>query len=1164
MGEKLVQGNFPELPAGIVHCQASNGFIWDYISEGTAEILGYSEEEFERLVQGGLENVIHSQDLRRVENGLQKAFSNGESVNFCFRMIHKDQGWKWCHFSGRADETGFWGTVADMPPQFRLFWNIAETTADGIYVIGQDTYEILYENESKLFFSHEDQTDSERIGRKCYEALHKRTEPCPFCTLGDGKQNDQSSLEPVVFEDSGRFYSTYFREYEWNGEAAYVKYVRDVTEEVIAQKEKDRLEQYFQTVLKHLPGGAAVVRHNKDGEMSPEFLSDGFAEMVNMTPQQAWELYQKDALAGVHPDDRERLREQLNRCIAERQEHYEIVYRLQKGEDDYLWVKATFSLILSEGGDTRVYVDYHDITTERENAKMLRQQYQEQLLQHYLTPGPNVMVLGHCNITANQITEIDDHTGSELLETFGDVREEFFRGISTLIVDPGQREEFLRTFLNMPSLVSFKRGETEILRRYFIKLPREKKGRYAQFKVNLVEAPDTGDITGILTVTDVTNQAIHDQILHQISINSCDLIADVDLFSDTYVMMGGADGDDTPEQGSHSKRLMQLIKNQVLPREREHVAKMMDTDYMLERLKKCGSYTISYSIADADGGIRAKNLVVTAIDLRLGRVCLARTDITDSVREQRGLLNMIAYTFELACFIELDSNVLIMYTRETVLKNIPPYTLSNYDSKVESLSKWFGGEDDTEEIAAHFTVDNMLKRLEKEPKGYDFVLLYRGEEEVRYKQVNVLWGDENRKTICLVRADITDVIETERRSKEALAEALVQAEKANRAKSEFLSSMSHDIRTPMNAIMGMTTLGLANLGDPEKVENYLKKISFSSRHLLSLINDILDMSKIERGGISLNCTHLSLKNLIEQLASMMEPQAKEAGVIFQCQTKNLQHQTCYGDSLRINQILINLVGNAIKFTPEGGRVMFLTEEIIPHKEQGWNRYRFTVKDTGIGMTQEFMEHLFEPFTRSSSVSRVEGTGLGLSITKGLIELMEGTIQVESCLGAGTTFVVELEFEMSYPEQEEKNSVLASKRTKTELLEGRHFLVAEDNALNSEILCELLRMCGASAVVKEDGLQAVREFERAEPGTYDAILMDIQMPVMNGFEAAKAVRALPGRDAASIPIVAMTANAFAEDVQAALDAGMNGHVAKPVDMEILCEALRKVLLINTGE
>lgn len=1157
-GDTLAQNMISGLPAGIIHCQAAgDGFGLDFVSEKTAELFGYDGEEFRRLGESDWMNLVCGQDRRHAVHELREAFAGKNAVNICFRMAHRKQEWKWCHFLGQADENGIWGILSEMPVQFPLYWRIAEETADGIYVISQDTYEILYENESRLLFGREAGEDRKLVGRKCYEALHGGPEPCSFCTLRS--QDPDCISRPTIFEAYGRFYSTYFREYHWNSRPAYVKYVRDVTEDVMIQREKERLEQYFQTVLKHLPGGAAVVRHDQNGGMVPEFLSEGFSEMVGMSPEELWELYQKDALAGVHPDDRERLGAQLERCIAEGQEHYELVYRLKKGTGDYLWVKATFSLILSEGGDTRVYVDYHDITTERENARALRQQYQEQLLQHYLTQGPNVMVLGHCNITANQITEIDDHTGADLLETFGTERENFFRGIATLLVDQEQREDFLKAYLNTPSLGAFERGDTEIVGRYFIQLPKEKRGRYAQFKVNLLEAPDTGDLTGILTVTDVTDSVIHDQILHQISVNSCDLIADVNLLSDTYYMISNEEEEDVPVKGSHSERLARLLWAQVLPREREHVSRMMDADYMLSRLEKDGNYAFSYSVVGPGGDIRAKKLTVTAIDLRIGRICLARTDVTDSVREQRGLLNMIAYTFELACFIDLDTNVLTMYTRETVLKNLPPYELPDYDRKAVDFSHRFGNESSREEVSEEFTVEYMLKRLEASPGGYDFVFPYCGEDgECRYKQINVLWGSDSRKTICLVRADITDVIETERRSKEALEEALSQAEKANRAKSEFLSSMSHDIRTPMNAIMGMTALGLANLDDREKVETYLKKISSSSRHLLSLINDILDMSKIERGGISLKCGHLSLGKLAEQLASMMEPQAREQGVVFCCQLDDLEHETCSGDSLRVNQILINLVGNAIKFTPEGGKVTCRIQEIPSQRKKGWSRYRFTIRDTGIGMTPEFLEHLFEPFTRSSRVSGVEGTGLGLSITRGLIDQMGGSIRVDSRLGEGTMFVVELEFQESCPQQQEEEEELIHRRQASEFLAGRWFLVAEDNALNSEILCELLRMRGAGTVVKENGLLTLQEFQRTEPGTYDAILMDIQMPVMNGYEAARAVRRLERKDAAEIPIVAMTANAFAEDVQAALDAGMDDHVAKPVDMQVLCETLQRLL------
>lgn len=410
----------------------------------------------------------------------------------------------------------------------------------------------------------------------------------------------------------------------------------------------------------------------------------------------------------------------------------------------------------------------------------------------------------------------------------------------------------------------------------------------------------------------------------------------------------------------------------------------------------------------------------------------------------------------------------------------------------------------------------------------------------------------------------------------ALAEARAAAEHANRAKSEFLSNMSHDIRTPMNAIVGMTTLAFAHMDDRKRLEDCLQKITVSSRHLLSLVNDVLDMSRIEQSRISLNHMKLLLPDIVDQLTAILIPQAREQGVRLSVCLEQVSHTAFYGDSLRINQILINLLSNAIKFTPAGGRVDFFVEEFAPDHApadagadaeaeepatdhtQADIRYRFTVQDTGIGMSGEFLKHIFEPFTREQAAAQIEGTGLGLSIAKRLVDIMGGEISVESRIGQGSRFTVELEFEKAEPSlnvNADKGETSDSKMT--DLLTGRRFLVAEDNEINAEILRELLYMEGASCVRREDGVRTVEAFRSAEPGTYDAILMDIQMPGMNGYEATRAIRSLDRRDAKEVPIIAMTANAFAEDVQAALEAGMNAHVAKPIDMDLLRAALGKV-------
>ena len=405
-----------------------------------------------------------------------------------------------------------------------------------------------------------------------------------------------------------------------------------------------------------------------------------------------------------------------------------------------------------------------------------------------------------------------------------------------------------------------------------------------------------------------------------------------------------------------------------------------------------------------------------------------------------------------------------------------------------------------------------------------------------------------------------ETLEKERQAKLLLEDALKKAEKANKAKSDFLSRMSHDIRTPMNAIIGMTTLAGARPDDPAYVTECLGKIAVSSKHLLNLINDILEMSKIERATVELNRECVSMRNLMEQVSTMILPQTTEKEQEFRLECSAVIREWFYGDALRINQILINILGNAVKFTPDGGMIDLLVEE-RPAKE-GRVRYRFSIRDTGIGMPDEVLSHVFEPFTRGSGVERIEGTGLGLSITKGLVDRMGGIISVESREGEGSVFHVELEFDLFCGQGQAKGTETGARTAfapDEHFLSGRCFLVAEDNEINSEILISLMEMYGAKAVVTRNGAEALEAFAASLPGTYDAILMDIQMPVMNGYKATEAIRALFREDARTVPIIAMTANAFAEDVKAALKAGMNAHVAKPIDMDVLKNALRTILL-----
>lgn len=1149
------------IPGGIASYRIiNNHFISSYFSDGVAALSGHTREEYEAILHGDVLNIVYPPDRERVFTAAKAAVQSGEALDLSYRTHHKDGSLIWIHMNGRrigplSGSCRFYAVFTGMPPEARLFQSIANDTGEEIYVIDQKSYELLYVNESGHVFSKGDNC----IGQKCYTALQGKDAPCTFCTLGKHPADGVEHLMEIG--DSKPFFSTRFREIDWNGIPAYVKFVRDVTQEVLTQKEKARLEMYFRTVVDALPGGVSVIHMEPDGAMTTEFLSDGFAAMTHMSLEEATRLYKHDALAGIHPDDVVNIRQQLEHCIASGGDRCELTGRLQLGGGEYLWIKSNLSIKRMNDGSLMLYSVYTDISATVEEKAQIRYQYENLLLQHYRMASPNELVLGHCNITQNCILEILDYTNSDLLQTFGKNRETFFTGIASLVVDEDERQAFLNRYLNKPALEAFFRHETEQILKCFIKLPKESRGRYVQFKVNLVETPDTGDITGVLTVTDITEQTISDRILHQLSVTSYDYVIDLNLTEDSFTVLTCSRNAQyiPPSHGCHSERVDDMVRHAVAPKDRARYAAALDPDEIRRRLKKENPYTISYCLITEKGDILTKNMTVSAVDLRLGRVCLVCTDITESVREEQSLLNMMAYTFEHMGLLHITSGRFTMYTRQTVLENLAPYTVENYEENLESFTQKYGIGENREEIIGQFRTATILQRLSEQPSGYDFVSPYRSKKGLRYKQINMLWGDDNHSTICMVRADVTEMLAAERKSKQDLENALALAEEANRAKSDFLSTMSHDIRTPMNAIMGMTTLARAHLDNHGRVEDCLQKISISSRHLLSLVNDILDMSKIEQSKIPLNHMPVDLPDLVEQLTAIIEPQAHEAGLHFTARIAQVSHRSFLGDALRINQILINLLSNAVKFTPEGGQVDLLAEEIPPVKN-GWVRYRFTVRDTGIGMAPEFLDHVFSPFARGRAATQIEGTGLGLSITKGLVELMEGTISVESQAGQGSIFRVELECEDA-PQgvvRVETSGMEPSGAAKRNPLAGRTFLVVEDNAINAEILCELLSLEGAQAVVRTDGLQALHAVQKMPPNSYDAILMDIQMPKMNGYEAARAIRKLDRKDVAAIPIIAMTANAFAEDIQAALDAGMNAHVAKPIDMDVLRTTLDKAL------
>lgn len=442
-----------------------------------------------------------------------------------------------------------------------------------------------------------------------------------------------------------------------------------------------------------------------------------------------------------------------------------------------------------------------------------------------------------------------------------------------------------------------------------------------------------------------------------------------------------------------------------------------------------------------------------------------------------------------------------------------------------------------------------------EQMEWDREYLHRKSGEIRLFHVAAFVSDiQGDKKYIVDLSDRTN----DRKLNQALQIAVQTAENANQSKSVFLSRMSHDIRTPMNAIVGFSKLLDKDAEDPEKVREYTRKITASSSHLLGLVNDVLDMSRIESGKTTLNLTEETISKLVLGIDTVIRTQTNAKNQTLEIDADRIIHDAVIVDLVRLTQICMNLLSNAVKYTQEGGHIQFTIAECSVSGNTAL--YEIVVQDNGYGMSKDFLDKIFDSFTREedSRTSRIQGTGLGMAITKSLVDLMGGTIRVQSEKGAGSRFTVDipLRIHSEAAAQASGESPEAAAGQQQSPLCGLHILAAEDNELNAEILEAVLELEGATCEICANGKLALDAFLLSRPGQYDLILMDVQMPVMNGYEAVSSIRSSGHPMAKTIPIVAMTANAFAEDVQNALDAGMNSHVAKPLDMGVLKEAVKQ--------
>lgn len=607
----------------------------------------------------------------------------------------------------------------------------------------------------------------------------------------------------------------------------------------------------------------------------------------------------------------------------------------------------------------------------------------------------------------------------------------------------------------------------------------------------------------------------------------------------------------------------------------------------ISKLKKAGdSVNVEYRVLNKNGEIIH---VMGNIELleENGELFYRRflLDVTaqklqekENEQRQKELVRALSIDFNLVFYFSLDTEIGTILRIDEESKYVFGSSFTGGVSLKESMSCYIEKlvhEDDRTMLLQACSKENLKKELgRRESFSVNYRAIING--EIKYHEIKVVRSGEREDShgIVLGIRNVDEEIRNDMEQKVFLENALAQANMANKAKSTFLSNMSHDIRTPMNAIVGFTDLALNNIDNRSKVQEYLQKITSSGRHLLELINDVLDMSRIESGKMQIEEVSCSIISIMQELGNIVQADADRKQLKLIIDISEVPNGEVYCDKLRLNQVLLNLISNSIKYTNQGGTVHICVKEKTG-ASAGYADYQFFVEDTGMGMSSEYLTHIFEPFERekNTTISRIQGTGLGMAITKNIVDMMNGSIVVESEQGVGTKVTVSFTFRLN--EQADKSQQTSKQKYITpdistcekissgtanelERFRGIRILLAEDNELNQEIATQILENAGFEVNIADNGQIAVDMISASEPGYYKLVLMDVQMPIKNGYDATKEIRELENEKLATIPILAMTANAFEEDKENALRSGMNGHIAKPIDVKKLFAALTNIL------
>jgi len=1065
-----------------------------------------------------------------------------------------------------------------------LYREIVECSSTMAYVSDCDTYEMLYANRAARDYVG-DAGESYR-GRRCYEYIRNQKSPCASCCIDHVKKGENFTCDR--YEPAhGTWEHIISKPICWHGRSALIHFIQDVTEIQISRKKLEDSEKRYATAVEgaHLGIWEYHVKDHTIVSESDTFRKNNLKRRIENVPE--------SLVLKFGEENREKL--------------FNMYRRIDAGEqnvsEDFVWhpfpgkppiAERIFYTVTSDekGNPDIAYGISMDITAQKQE-----EQHFQAVLQALLTANPEALCAFQLDLTENRCG--DGHGKSQhILDVLrSDTADGMLENAARLIIDPEQKKKFASLFHCNALIRLFEEGKSSVHNDYR-RFGEDGKEIWVRTFANMLRNPETGNVSAILYSVNITNEMIRSSISRIIASQAydCTMI----LYLDTGMIKIESIGDKLRKE--FGKRLDELadsfrfadLQKMAIARladEKERTAayEASSVSRIRTEIEENGSYEFTIGVRFEDGPnetryFKFQHFYLSRAD---NMVLVFGIDVTDTILEN------VRETKAARAEAERVQDIIDSVPSGICVFRMPdPDHLQGDFVNLQMFRmlglKPSGTEDERREMMNDPMVTAYLKdaftavhpddreRIKKifhdnfdsgHFSGGSYRLLKKDGTSVWISQDAILREITPYCRVFYASYRVVDhEVELQEKLKQRLEEEKLlrdQAEAANVAKTDFLSRMSHDIRTPLNGIIGMTYLARKEK-DPDKIGDSLKKIDTSSQFLLGLINDILDMSKAESGGIELHPEPYPPEEFSAYMDAVIKPLIREKNQMIDFTLDIPRGFIPVMDKLRTNQIVFNILSNAVKFTPEGGEIRYTAKGRITSP---WHMdMQIMISDSGVGMSEKFQKVLFDPFTQEgrNDISSGRGTGLGMAITKKLVDLMGGTILVDSVLGKGTTFTVNLPVnavqDIRTAGQMPENRKVGKETSDLSVLNGKHVLLCEDHPLNQEIARAILEEKGMEVTIAEDGKEGTELFRKSLPGFYDVILMDVRMPVMDGYAATVSIRSMDRPDAGTVPIIAMTADAFSDDVQKCLSSGMNGHIAKPVDpdrmMQILVKHIRQ--------